>query len=214
MMRCLVGVGVLAFAIILRFSLAEILLNEEFLLKEAFSEDPNLFFNDGWQDTEGSTLGFQSNFNDVAPFAKLPDDDLMFASACDGGNGGFDGTGGSGGNDNLNKLRAREESSCTYNNEGNEGVSVPLIPQIFQSTESALEMLGAATKTKSPRCRIPPYVYNLCCDGWLGPESAEGPPRVFAWIDDCYLSMILTFLLLLPLLQLPLQYLSYTDWYG
>ena len=129
----------------------------------------------------------------------------MFASACDGGNGGYDRTGGTGGNDNLNKLRARQKLSCPNYNGENEGINIPSIPQIFQSGESALEMLGAATKTKSPRCHIPPYVYNICCDGLLGPIYAEGPPRVFTSIDGCYLSMIFTFLLLLLLL---LQYLG------
>lgn len=199
-MRCLLGVSVLAFAIIFRFSLAEISLDEEFLSKEAFSENSNSFFNDGWQDTEGSTLGFQNGFNDAVPLAKLDDDDLMFASACDSGNDGY------GGNDNLNKLRVREKSSCTNNNnEETEGVAVSPIPQIFQSGQSALEVLGAAIKTKSPRCSIPPYVYNVCCDGWLGPMYAEGPPQVFTSIDGCYLSMILIFLLLLLQQQ---QYLS------
>lgn len=192
-MRFSLGAIAFVFCSMIHSSLAEFPFDGDFLSPEPYPGDSNLYLDSDWQVPEDSTLVF----NDVL-YPADSDLDFLAASTCGNGNG------------NLNKLRARDETFCF--NGGQRKKEGAIVPQVIQPGEKLfdqLDQLGSTTKSGSEKCVFPPYLTNLCCNGFLGDIYLLGPPSVWTSIDDCYSSM--TFNLLLAAAMLGYELLDKFD---
>lgn len=104
--------------------------------------------------------------------------DFTLSSDCNGGKDDF-----------LlpNKIRVREKGTFCVDSkpDQNEKIFSPIMPEIMIQPDKPL--VDQLNQLNDGKC-IPPFPYNLCCNGFLIWLYSMGPPRVWTSVDDCYLN--------------------------